>query len=708
MKLLHLKMHNWCQHRNRRIDFDSGLTAIIGPNGSGKTNLINAIYFAFTGESRNIGSKAENICQLAKPKEQAYVEVGFEHAGSLGMIRRNLVPTRNLLRIGDDEYRKCAEIDKVVEQVLGITKKVLSDFIFVKQKKLDGLLHLGASERAEAFQQIFGINKALVCFDAIGNHINSLKINDYGTDAKEIKSDIQKTEEELKVLAKKFNDLTSVIDENWDPYYDEDHILTQSYQEQSRLLKTLSEHRTQLSKINSTRNDHTELLKQLRIDFEDLSRRLDRINIKDVETSISYWQTEVVLEGKRQACSRKVEEINSDLIKLREEESKYPVVSDEEKLVLEQLHDVIHKDHQKKVAFVSAFKNKDLVECPTCSTPVHLLNMDVEYCEKESARLQIQYEDTLAKLRTISHNKKAIASVQQKIRDKEYNRTNLEDQFKNLLSTLPISVLSYNIAKEQQQEYKTLTVKLDSCKLGINTVQTTIKSNNGREIELKDSIEDLSTKLNPVTFTEEEVHEARLRLKTKTQLFHEVSTTKANTRAKKEKLEELNKKLEGIKKNTKKTEILKTWRAKLEIVRSVFHRDNSPKLLSQKYLELLESSINLMLKELDSPFIIYTAPDLSFRAVFPDSRDVPSTRLSEGEKAVLSLALRITINSNFAGEVGLVVFDEPFDSLDKKNLGCFETALIKLKALSKSNGMQVLVISHERSLMSIFDTFIEL
>ncbi len=148
--------------------------------------------------------------------------------------------------------------------------------------------------------------------------------------------------------------------------------------------------------------------------------------------------------------------------------------------------------------------------------------------------------------------------------------------------------------------------------------------------------------------------------------------------------------------------------AHLGEVRAVLHRDNLPKIVAQHYLRELQRDTNAFLDVFEAPFRVEADDNLSFRALYHDGRDQPAGRLSGGEKVVLALAFRLSVNSMFAQDVGLLCLDEPTVGLDEHNLGCLQTALERLKELTRSRGLQVILVTHERSLGHLFDKVIDL
>ena len=144
-------------------------------------------------------------------------------------------------------------------------------------------------------------------------------------------------------------------------------------------------------------------------------------------------------------------------------------------------------------------------------------------------------------------------------------------------------------------------------------------------------------------------------------------------------------------------------------VRQIFHHDEAPRMVSYTYVEQMLEEVNATLEIFDAPYRVVMDENLGFIANFLDGvRTQPDRRLSIGERIVLAMAFRITVNSTFASQVGMLVLDEPTAGLDEHNLGCLPNAINRLKELSDERGLQVFFVTHEPRITSIFDNVIEL
>ena len=75
-----IELHNLATHENTEIELDKGKNIIIGATGSGKTNLLLAIDFAFTGEVPGV-----NLSELIA--DDAGGVIGVKAEGAAGNLQ---------------------------------------------------------------------------------------------------------------------------------------------------------------------------------------------------------------------------------------------------------------------------------------------------------------------------------------------------------------------------------------------------------------------------------------------------------------------------------------------------------------------------------------------------------------------------------------------------------------------------------------------
>ena len=82
--LRHLSLRAFRNFASLELDLGDGLTAVVGPNGHGKTNLIEAVYFLCLGRSFR-EHRETRLIRFGEPA--ARVEGAIEHSGRDGTIR---------------------------------------------------------------------------------------------------------------------------------------------------------------------------------------------------------------------------------------------------------------------------------------------------------------------------------------------------------------------------------------------------------------------------------------------------------------------------------------------------------------------------------------------------------------------------------------------------------------------------------------------
>lgn len=150
------------------IHFDKGITGVVGPNGCGKSNVVDAIRWVLGEQKSRLlrSEKMENIIfngtKNRKPTNLAEVSLTFENT-------KNLLPTeythvtitRRFYRSGESEY----QINGVTCRLKDITNLFLdtginsNSYAIIELKMIDELLNDKNNSRRELFEEAAGISK---------------------------------------------------------------------------------------------------------------------------------------------------------------------------------------------------------------------------------------------------------------------------------------------------------------------------------------------------------------------------------------------------------------------------------------------------------------------------------------------------------------------------------------------------------------------
>jgi DNA repair exonuclease SbcCD ATPase subunit len=150
------------------------------------------------------------------------------------------------------------------------------------------------------------------------------------------------------------------------------------------------------------------------------------------------------------------------------------------------------------------------------------------------------------------------------------------------------------------------------------------------------------------------------------------------------------------------------YRNILTTAREVLHRDNIPEAVLASYVGVLESACNMFLGMFGNPFAIMIDRGMDIRCVMPSGYTASARRLSAGQKCVLSVAMRFAINELFAKDFGLIILDEPTAFMDTDNIEYMRDLIAYIQTISQSTGIQTIIITHHRELISSFDNVIDI
>ncbi len=167
MKLTKVEMYGFKSFANRtEFLIGDGITAIVGPNGCGKSNLVDAIQWAL-GETRPTRLRSSGMADVVYRGDSASVdgaEVSLVFDNSKGRLPHpsaEVKVTRRLSKEGDGEYRindapaKLKEIkDLFLDTGLGV-----GGYSFMAQGQIDAILRASPAERRVLLEEAAGTSR---------------------------------------------------------------------------------------------------------------------------------------------------------------------------------------------------------------------------------------------------------------------------------------------------------------------------------------------------------------------------------------------------------------------------------------------------------------------------------------------------------------------------------------------------------------------
>lgn len=150
------------------FDVDGDLIAVVGPNGCGKSNLVDAILWGLgEGNARQLRAQTGvdvifNGSSKRKPVGYAEVSLLFDNEdGSLPVPTPEVVVTRRLTRAGDSEYminRQHCRLKDILD-LLADSGLGRSGYSIVGQKEIDSALAASAEDRRAWIDEAAGVQR---------------------------------------------------------------------------------------------------------------------------------------------------------------------------------------------------------------------------------------------------------------------------------------------------------------------------------------------------------------------------------------------------------------------------------------------------------------------------------------------------------------------------------------------------------------------
>jgi exonuclease SbcC len=160
VKLRAIQLTNFRQHASTTIEFGPGIIGIIGPNGTGKTTILEAIAWALYGNDAARGRRDSIRFARADAKAPVRVALDFELGPHRYRVVRGLTSAELFLDGAEQPIaNSITSVADMLQRRIGMSRSEFFNTYFTGQKELTVMSSLGPTERAHFLSRVVGYER---------------------------------------------------------------------------------------------------------------------------------------------------------------------------------------------------------------------------------------------------------------------------------------------------------------------------------------------------------------------------------------------------------------------------------------------------------------------------------------------------------------------------------------------------------------------
>lgn len=454
MMIESIEIENVLSHRRTALKLRPGVTVIVGPNGSGKTSIIDAITYAlFSTHSRDPHSRREAI--IRQGSSFARISVAF----SVGSTRYLIVKGVYRNQTGDVKlYRAdnrgstliasgARSVEAELRSILGVDPKIADKLYVTRQGEVERLL-LDKEARLKLFNTIFKLESMKKAYERLHIVISKLQLK------------MQLLSKRLDELERDLRDLELVRTRHRETLDELNRLAAQEQDLERELQRVEAEYR-RLKQLREVQKELQAEVSKLASSFELLQEELRRLERElaekpKVERELRELEDRVQALSKAQELHElygKLQEMDKDLARKEEElakvEEKLGALQEAETLYfrykevlgrVEELEPLYRRylelkakierleqeelAHEKRISNLVNAASKLLKEALQADVSPETLDSAYAYLESLLSKLEVQVERYDTKLR----------ALESKIGEEKRALKDLEDSLEKITS----------------------------------------------------------------------------------------------------------------------------------------------------------------------------------------------------------------------------------------------------------------------------------
>jgi len=703
MKIKAVELKNAFQHKSLKVKL-APFQAITGSNGSGKSNLIEAIGYNLTNKMALPGTRDT---MLTNGEEKGHIKLTISHEGEEIVNKCSLNGSSRTFKKGDVSIRRGADIMEALSDMMHISPTIFEEVALIRQGDLSRGLFDTPSKRMQFFLKLAGLgdiekkrDKLLEEKSEYNTPMVSFNVENKRCKVKEAQEEVLQLEAKVKKLAVSSAGRLSRIDS----LQTDIGIITRRNEAASNVPALKEESIRLTALLEDAKTKHQERRSELAKLEMDLELRKDAYDQARARMS-SYEQVKVQMQmliARRGTAAGSLKGVQDS------DPGEY-TGSDPSKIadVLAKIQ--ANKTHVNGIIKVLSITDGSDVVCPVCEQDISGVGVRalLDKFSAEIAGLIAVEAQAQTKLDTSKVSSKTHAANLRKFRDGIAAYTaELAAVTASIENLESCHDGEYNVADDERfvedysirtDDVKDVQSKFDKIVAIMNSTEVKlVKTNSELEkyadvpatIDTSKSLVDLAGELTVLKDTEEDYTRSDARL------------GEAKKRAAEGEVE-----LGGLIKQQEEMDKMNKYTDVLEFARSILHRGIFPAGKIKAFIMKSLGRINEYLAVMRSGFNISYDSDAGFIASFPYGKEMRADRLSGGERIAFALAFRFAINEQFGA--GFIILDEPTQWLDEEHIDHF----IKTLDLVRSNlvpATQVVIVTHVYRVAAVCDSIIDI
>ncbi|MDD3753479.1 MAG: AAA family ATPase [Methanobacterium sp.] len=315
-----IHMENFKSHKNTQIEFDTGISLIIGGNGVGKSSILEAVSFALF--KQHTSKRIEQLITIGKKRMS--VEIQFNANGRTYRVLRERTKTSSKAIMSIKEHRRFQplvsgdkQVSTEIQNLLEMDGDLFLNAVYVRQGEIADLIEKTSSEKKQMIGRLLGIDSLEKAWKNIKPLLDKYnedklrlegKLESFSELKEELSSKIeQKTQLNIKIKNLNHDIEERIIDSNL--LKEKKEILDKRNLEYEKSITLLNSKKHFLSQLEKTKNDFD-------IQFAEIKSK--ELEINKIKPKLSKL---IVLES--------LQEKKKELVNVKKEKKKLTKILDD-------------------------------------------------------------------------------------------------------------------------------------------------------------------------------------------------------------------------------------------------------------------------------------------------------------------------------------------------------------------------------------------